>query len=422
MTDKLSRKKRNSESGMALAMAILLMAVAMFIIVPLLIFTQTTLTVNSKVTESVKAQYAAEAGVEEALWRLGTPGISPQPGVTPISLPDKINGYWVTYNVAKPTGQSYSILTSWAYANPGSENMSVVRAKMNSGQFLFSYAAAARGPSAHVHYLWAQKSRFYSTPTNYMADLYSDGSMQFAASNGVSGTLYRPLSQAVDPKCDPAYISPPWGGPCSWRALPWSQIYMWDFTPSPDGLLDSGGPVTINISGTSDVPIGPLHVDNGGNLYITGSGSGRLILAGKVYVDGQIIETGTHDIVDLSNGVNLLSAQGNISLNTWNNKLTSSAQLPLIMSSLGDITCTGAKDKWICALLYAPYSPNGFTSGSGGTGQNAYTLNIYGALNVSGVDNTGMIVEYPSDIKTTRNWPEIYGGTGSGSISAYSLQ
>jgi hypothetical protein len=421
MIDKLFRKKLNNESGMALSMALILMAVAMFIIVPLLFFMQTTLTVNSKVTESVKAQYAAEAGVEEALWRMSTPSISPQPEVVPITLPDKINGYWVTYNVAKPTGQSYSILTSWAYANPGSENMSVVRAKMDSGQFLFSYAFSARGPASHTHTLWMQKANIYSAPINYMADLYSDGAMQFPSNTNVSGTLYaRDGIIGGGLPCDSKYKNPPWGGTCSCRQLTWSQVYMWDFTPSPDGLPDSGGgitdsgnPMTVN-TGASDVYIGPRHVN--GNLSITssGNGNGRLILKGPVYVDGYINKTGTQDIVDLSGGVSLLSAQEYVSLNNWKNNLyPNSGQLPIIMSVNGDITCTCATNTWICALLYAPNSPNGLTSDG---------VQIYGACNMSGVKNSNMTIEYPSDIKTTRNWPQVYGGTGSGQISAYSVQ
>jgi len=412
----LSRKKFNDESGMALMWAIMLMALAMFIIVPLLLFTQTTLIVNNKVTESVKAQYAAEAGVEEALWRLSTPGILPQPGTTTITLP-RINGYLVSYNVATPPGKSYSILTSWAYANPGSENMSVVRAKMNSGQFLFSYAVAARGPTAHPHDLWVGKVNIYSTPTYNMADLYSDGSMQFTGNpRKVSGTLYAANGISPSPDCDSAYDNPPWGGTCSWRSLPWSQVNMWDITPSPDGLPDSGGGITDSgnpmtvATGASDVYIGPRHVN--GNLTITGGGAGRLILNGPVYVDGYIQKTGTQDIVDLSGGVTMLSAQGNVSLKYWNTKLTSSAQLPIIMSINGDISCTGAS-KWICALLYAPNSPNGLTSDN---------FQLFGACNISGIKNSGMTIEYPSDIKTTRNWPSVYGGTGSGNISAYSIQ
>jgi len=410
MTDKWSRKKFSDESGMALMWAIMLMALAMFIIVPLLFFTQTTLTVNNKVTESVKAQYAAEAGVEEALWRLATPGILPQPGVTPITLPDRINGYLVSYNLAQPSGRSYLILTSWAYANPGSENMSVVRAKMDSGQFLFSYAFSARGPSAHTHELWVSKANIYSLPGTNLADLYSDGFMQFPSNTKVSGTLYARDGIISDPNCDSTYNHPPWGGTCSWRSLPWSQINMWDIVPSPDGLPDSGGSVTIN-TGSSDYHYGPKHIN--GDLTITGGGTGRLILDGQVYVDGQIFKTGTQNIVDLSGGVMMLSALGNVSLKYWNTKLTSSAQIPIIMSVNGDISCTGASGKWICALLYAPNSPNGLTSDN---------FQLFGAANMSGVKNSDMVIEYPSDIKTTRNWPSVYGGAGTGNISAYSVQ
>ena len=414
----LLRKKFNNESGMALAMALIIMVVAMFIIVPLLFFTQTTLTVNSRVTESVKAQYAAEAGVEEALWRLGTPGISPQPGASPITLVDRINGYQVTYDVVKPPGKSYSILTSYAYANQISDPASVVRAKLESGLFLFSYAVATRNLGAGSnHDLRVDKGvSIYSLPSPNVANLYSDGEMQFPGKKAtVSGTLFAQNHISSDPGSNSLYVPPPWGGASSWREQDWTQVNMWDITPSPDGLPDWEGNKTVTTSDT-DVSIGPLHVHNG-NLTIAGSGTGRLILNGDVYVDGTIIKTGTQDIVDLSfsqgKPVPMLTAYGDIELNRWRNKLADSSQLPMIVSIQGNITCVGDDTKWICALLYAPLSQDGFISNN---------VKIFGSINMSGMRVEYLTLEYPSDIQTKKQWPQEYFGGGAGKISAYTIQ
>lgn len=427
MTKRFSLKKNSNESGMALMWAIMLMALATFIIMPLLFFMQTTLTVNENVTESVKAQYAAEAGVEEALWRLSTPGITPQPGTTSIILPSKINGYWVSYNVAKPTGQAYSILTSTAYASTISQPSSIVRAKMNSGQFLFSYGLAARGTAAQVHDLWVKKSTIYSlspsNPTNSIyfnkADLYSEGEMQFPSNSKVAGTLYAKNGLINSPTCSfPPYNVSAWGN-CSWRLfLPWTQVNMWDWAwnPSTTNIINGNYPVNVGSDNVS-IGLGSLYVKNG-NLTITGNGPGMLLLKGRVYVDGTITKSGTCNIVDLGpydgTNYNIFCAQGNISLINWNTKLSNSADLPIFMSLNGDITGTCASSKWICALLYAPNSANGFTSSD---------VNIQGAINTTGFKvQSGMTLEYPGDIQTKRQWPEVFGGSGSGNISAYSIQ
>lgn len=409
-------------------MALVVIAAAILIIVPLLIFMQTTLTVNSKVTESVKAQYAAEAGVEEALWRLSTPGISPQPlpGGPSITLPERINGYWVTYNVVKPPGKSYSILTSWAYANPGSENMSVVRAKMNSGQFLFSYGLAARGTAAQVHDLWVQAAKIYSLspsdPTNSIyynkADMYSEGEMQFPSNSKVAGTLYAKNGLINSPICNfPPYIVAAWGN-CSWRQLTYTHVDMWDWgwNPSTTNIWNGDYPVITVGSDNVSIGLGSLYVKNG-SLTITGNGPGMLLLKGRVYVDGTITKSGTCNIVDLGpydgTNYNMFCAKGNVSLTNWNTKLSNSANLPIFMSLNGDITGTCASNTWICALLYAPNSLNGFVS----------DVQVMGAINTTGFKVLhGMTLEYPGDIQTKRQWPEVFGGTGSGSISAYSIQ
>ncbi len=61
---------RNNEKGQALAAVLAMMVVGTIMVVPILSYTATALSNGGKIEENVRALYAADAGIEDAIWKL----------------------------------------------------------------------------------------------------------------------------------------------------------------------------------------------------------------------------------------------------------------------------------------------------------------------------------------------------------------
>ena len=88
--------KLKNEAGQALPMALIMLVLGGFLVVPTLALMTTNLTANRTVDTKTSAIYAADAGIQDALWKLGN-DVDPFPGgINSYNLAETLNGMTVT--------------------------------------------------------------------------------------------------------------------------------------------------------------------------------------------------------------------------------------------------------------------------------------------------------------------------------------
>jgi hypothetical protein len=110
---KLLKRILKEQAGQALPMALILLVLGGLIIVPMLSLMTTNLNANRVVETKTEGIYAADAGIQDALWKLGD-GVDPFTGGDSYELeedgtPAIINGMTVTIEKVKLTEKLYTI-------------------------------------------------------------------------------------------------------------------------------------------------------------------------------------------------------------------------------------------------------------------------------------------------------------------------
>jgi len=236
------RRILKSEAGYALPLALILLLFGGFFVVPCLNLLYTSLNANIMVDERDLELYAADAGVDHALWRFEhdatfTPPAQGSPDQW--QLTDTVNDRTVDATISNEGGNTYKI-TSVATSADGNSTT------------IESYVST----SSLDDLAWLFDSAITS-PTDYTLKPGSE----------VDGPITCPLGEGQI-----------WPTAEQLSAFYWEDV--WDLTPVSN-------PHTIDISsGTeaSPYPIGPLYAP--GDLTIWGSGVARL--DGTVYVKGNL--------------------------------------------------------------------------------------------------------------------------------------
>src|SRR4030042_1348428 len=122
---KLLKKSLKNEAGQVLPMALVLLVLGGLLVVPMLSLMTTNLNANRIIEEETSGIYAADAGIQDALWKLGDGVDLFENGdsyvLTENGTPVTINGMTVTIEKEKPTqqmvdGDLYTV-RSTAYLN-----------------------------------------------------------------------------------------------------------------------------------------------------------------------------------------------------------------------------------------------------------------------------------------------------------------
>lgn len=139
-----------NEAGQALTIALVLLALGGLLVVPVLSLTSTNLNANRQINIANQELYAADAGVENVMWRIMyeqgfklPTDIAGKEGCSPFTL----NGRNVVTNISTVTGQEnvYKI-TSTATSSNG--HSTKIQCYINAGSkysFLFDYAVVSAG-------------------------------------------------------------------------------------------------------------------------------------------------------------------------------------------------------------------------------------------------------------------------------------
>ena len=272
---KKMKGKLKNEAGQALPMALIMLVLGGLLVVPTLSFMTTNLNANRTVNVKTSAIYAADAGIQDALWKLGN-DVDPFPGgITFYNLAETPNGMTVTIEkqalTTEPDGDLYT-LKSTAKLNGQVKAVIVAQAfKGSDFSWLFDHAITSGGN------VYTKKSDVINGGILY------EGTYDFNAQvtgEVVKGTVNLPTAAQLS-------------------AFYWEDVKNLTPYPSSSYVIPGGTPSTPHM-------IPSLY--RNGNLSITGSGYAKL--SGTVYVKGNFSVNDKNSIINLNGST--IYAEGTI--------------------------------------------------------------------------------------------------------------
>jgi len=389
LTVKVASKK-NNQSGMALPMALILLVIASFIIVPGLWAMQSFMKINSNMEQDTMAYYAADAGAADCIWRYKY-GTEPT-GTYPLT--NNINGMnvVVTLNSSTPTGAPTNFF--WQSSAPsGSASKAqvvIMIQKLSGTQGVFNLAAASLGGDMDM-----SGSAIISSdnPSMTGGDAYVNGNITTSKCCGTIGGNATATGTISSKITAGTKTSPPPPVPTLTVADP-IDIAAYTLQAQTYGTPMSS---FIKNSGDWDLGVGGLCSYITGDLTLTGIASinvvGTLYIGGNFSIGNGCTMTGGYVVI--CNGTTITMKGG------------STAKLPLYQNPLfialrGNVTIQNTK---LSAIVYAP---KGSVTLSG-------TATVYGSIYAKSIAIGGSgAIQYEAGLMGTTGlpaWMPSPGGT-----------
>jgi len=357
-------------------MALILLALGGLLVVPALNLASTSLNYHRVVEKNTLENYAADAGVDYALVKLGNePGeFGPEP------LPSEVNDRTVNVTIKYIYGNIYKI-TSTATTDSGSSTS--IESYVALYASMFDYGMAALDGNITM------TGNAEVTSLDILSgDVYANGDINMSGNSEVDGDATATGDINLSANASIAGGIDDLAVPLEFAEIE-TSVYLGE---ANQGTLIEGN-LNINTNGYYD--LGPTHIT--GNLTISGNAIVRL--TGTVWIDGTISMSGNTNI----EGSATIVAVGNIQV-TGNTKLDPD-DIPLIISTDGNITATG--NSWTSAILYAP---NGGIVMSGNS-------KVYGCVIGESISASGNnVVEYVTGLRGRGDLP------GSGGLEILTWQ
>ena len=253
---KLLKGILKTEAGQALPMALILLLLGGFLVVPSLVLMTTSLTANRQIDRANLELYAADAGVENVLWNIqNNPGILPAPGPSntkPLNLQDQaINGM-----------------------------SSVVTTIENLGNHIYRINSTATSPGGHTEVVTSISCLNFSNLLE--GAITSNGDVTIRNST-ITGNVY----YADDKSITGSTLVPP--DPIQETQTNWPT---WDDL-SPLYLSQVAGhdfyPDSIDVDEYKTTGLGPLYKVGTLTVDNTNRDNPTLTLNGTIYVTGNLI-------------------------------------------------------------------------------------------------------------------------------------
>lgn len=331
---------KNRESGQALVMVLVLLALGTLLILPGLNLTTTSARYHQLIGSKTLEMYSADSGLEYVLCKLySNPGAYTE---TPLQESFSLNGRTVEVVTEYWGGAIYTV-NSTATSDSGSST--TIQACLGLGAGSFSYVITAED------FMKVENARIDSYPVPHELSIHCNGNIELLGSNTwvygdatAVGTIFQNPS-------DPPRVTGNWTEYTSRVAFPgdYSLLYR--------ELAQQGGNYTgyYEVSTGQQVELGPLYID--GNLGI--KPSANVTLTGTVYVTGTLL------IENASlGGRESVCVEGDVTIN--NGSYASLDNIPIITSVFGDIYLDQAR------VDVVAYAPNGTVTCNG--------LDLYGAV------------------------------------------
>jgi cytoskeletal protein CcmA (bactofilin family) len=181
----IARRALKSEAGYALPLALILLLLGSFLVVPTLTLTTTSLNANQTVDENTLELYAADAGVENALWHVQHDAEFTLPDIgqqLPVPPPEgTINDRTVNVTISNEDGQNYKI-TSIATSADGDTTTIECYLSILGSSDVWDYALASLGGNITL----SGNSEIESDEV-LGGDIYSNGNINVSGNAGVDG-------------------------------------------------------------------------------------------------------------------------------------------------------------------------------------------------------------------------------------------
>jgi len=313
-TIKITLKKPiKEEKGQALILVLVLLLLGGLILAPLLGFMSTGLIAGQMHEERMEELYAADAGVEDALWNIKTGSASvPEAGEAP----------WV-YDIASVNGK----------------DVNVTMAYVDTRTYKITSVATSNGKSTTIE-------SYVSIETIWDNAIASKNDVDLGFGTTVIGDIY--AEEQFDPPSDLVHDGDVVQG--EQATLEWpSQQENEDFAQRYEDEALVGG----THEGDKTIPMGPATVDLG-PLYITGNlhilKDNTIVMTGTVYVEGSIDMEKEAQLTGSGSISGSIVAVGDIYLAKIYDYGTEGDAT--IMSLNGDITFK--KEVALKGLIYAP--------------------------------------------------------------------
>jgi cytoskeletal protein CcmA (bactofilin family) len=445
------------ENGRAILLALILLGVGGLIIAPLLDYMGTGLVSGEVYERKTDELYAADAGVEDAVWKIqqGDAPVCPGNPTWSYNISD-VNGKSVAVTITYVDGQTYCVVST-ATGNSSSTTIEsyirIVYGGSSGGSSVFDYALTSLDGNVNLSGssliesdevlggdIHANGNIALSGSVTVDGDATATGTITTGGSSHINGTKTVGAEPLTTPVIDTeAYKAETLDINCGSYTHTSLTITTSQVFPSPVHVqqnLSISGTCTVtfngavcvdgnmNISGSTVVTFnGPVKV--GGTL--TTSGSGNVRFAGTCYVGGSLGISGSRDVYlggtfyvcgtiavtgSTSNfiGAENVFAEGNINI-SGSTRLDAN-EMPLVMSIHGSITVSGSG--WTSAILYAP---EGGISLSG-------SCKLFGCAVGESITGSGSSkVEYPTDLRERDDLPGAgAGGDGERTVSIVSWQ
>jgi len=337
-----------NQSGQALIIVLILLLFVGIIVVPLMRFVSSGIKSGTVYENRTSALYAADAGVQDAIWQLNNPTANPsyipsstipvgQTHTSGTSYPlSQVNGIVPTITISWYGNNTYQIISTTS----GSSSPTTVTSYITAiqGTNVFSNAGAALGPGGMTINGMNNALNAQVTGPVYMAqgplNFISAGSSKISgnvyAGGGVTGsggsidsgfTLQAPTGSPISVSVGhptPTYGNQTFTAPTSQMNALQSRIltYTTSLSPAPPG---AGPP--WNQTGNPWTPNGTYPAAQTAQYGMNGSGN-TVVFNGSVYISGDMNFGGfTYNIVfngpvTIGGTLNVTSGDGTITFNS----------------------------------------------------------------------------------------------------------
>jgi len=368
---------KDSQSGMVLPMALILLVIASIIIVPGLWAMQSFMKINSNVEQNTMAYYAADAGVADCIWKYkyGTPPTSTY-------TLTNIDGMNVDVTLLPQSTATNLFWQSSAPSGTASKAQVVIQINKGNGtQAVFNQAVVSLNGDIN---LIGNANISSDNASVTLGDAYANGKIYNSADKyGPSINGNASAYTTIDPKIAVGGTSTP-GAPWVTVADP-IDIAAYTIQAQTQGqtvpsFIKSSG--TWNLGGAGN----PSYIT--GNLQLTGTATINVV--GTLYVGGTFSMANGCTMT----GGNVVIVNGNVTLGGGATAELPLNQTPLVISKTGNVSLSnGAK---LSAVVYAP---NGAISLVG-------NAKVWGALYGKSVTlNNGAKLIYQAGLMGTTGLP-----------------
>ena len=409
---KLSGKMTTWQTGQILPMALVLLAAAVFIIVPALFSAQISLGINRDVEKDTHGYYAAEAGIADAVWKFKTSNSPFTPSSAAGSyypLSGTINGLNVQVKLLKYTysnADNYFIESSaLSGATIQAKIIALIIQSGSAGNNIFEQAVASL--NGDITMSGGAKIISDDTSAGNYGNIYANGNVSVKPSAIVGGTSCPAQGKAYATGTVTVSTS---GGACVGDAKSNQAPISYTLTISNfTGPADAGTNYTSQATswksgGPSTYNIGPGYVN--GNVTIAGSNT--VVLQGNLHVKGTLTIGGS----GIVQGPYTIVADDKISISGGSSAQLVAGNIPFIITqSTHSTRAFYVNSVAVAAVIYAP---NGGATISGGT-PSPQGYNVYGSVIAKSVTISGSsTIKYLAGIHSETQIP----GAGTGSMTS----